>query len=427
MSGFDPQQVLRIDLADDAEWPRGDGRDAFAVVWRGDVPLAHVELTRGELACPAALRHRVAAAVAPAVGDRLFATGFEQPAPSRFGAAPTTAPSLSDLLALTAPLARIEPPGPPPEAPADVSLIVCTRGRPRELERALAAIGGAAAPPGEVLVVDNDPADAGTRATVEAFGGATDVPEPRPGLSVARNAGIRAARGRLIAFVDDDTAVHPRWLERLLHGFADPRVLAVTGLVLPAELDTRAQVVFETTMGSARRGYRPMVFDQAFFAPQTPFGVPVWAIGAGANMAFRREAFDRVGLFDERLGAGATGCSEDSELWYRILAAGGECRYVPDSVVLHWHRREMDALRRQAHDYMRGHVAALYVQFANHRHRGNLRRAALTLPKHLLRRALSELAVPPAERTGLLRAEVCGYLAGLREWRLALRQGGASR
>jgi hypothetical protein len=70
---------------------------------------------------------------------------------------------------------------------------------------------------------------------------------------------------------------------------------------------------------------------------------------------------------------------------------------------------------------MRGHVAALYVQFANHRHRGNLRRAALTLPKHLLRRTLAELAVPPGERTGVLRAEVAGYLAGLREWRLALR------
>jgi len=52
----------------------------------------------------------------------------------------------------------------------------------------------------------------------------------------------------------------------------------------------------------------------AFFGPQVAYGVPVWAIGAGANMAFRREAFERVGVFDERLGAGATGCSEDFAL-----------------------------------------------------------------------------------------------------------------
>jgi GT2 family glycosyltransferase len=258
---------------------------------------------------------------------------------------------------------------------------------------------------------------------VESSGaGAVYVAEPRPGLSVARNTGVRAARGRVVAFVDDDTAVHPRWLERLLAGFTGPAVLAVTGLVLPAALDTRAQVVFETTMGGARRGHRPMVFGRDFFAPQVGFGVPVWAIGAGANMAFRREAFERVGLFDERLGAGASGCSEDSELWYRILADGGECRYVPGSVVEHWHRRDMDALRRQAHDYLQGHVAALFVQYANHGHAGNLRRVALTLPKHLLRRTVTELTLGPDARTGVLRAEVAGYLSGLRYWRLALRR-----
>jgi GT2 family glycosyltransferase len=299
-------------------------------------------------------------------------------------------------------------------------VIVCTRGRARDLARALGALGRADPAPGEIVVVDNDPADPATRAAVEAFGGARYVAEPRPGLSVARNAGLRAASGELIAFVDDDTAVHPGWLERLLAGFETPRVLAVTGLVLPAELETRAQVVFESTMGGAGRGYRPIRFDEAFFEPQVRFGVPVWAIGAGANMAFRREAFERVGDFDERLGAGATGCSEDSELWYRVLAAGGECRYVPDSVVLHWHRRDDAALRRQAHDYLRGHVAALFVQYANHGHRGNLRRAALTMPKYLLRRAVRELAVGPEWRTGILRAEAEGYLAGLRLWRLAL-------
>jgi len=299
-------------------------------------------------------------------------------------------------------------------------VIVCTRRRPRDLERCLHSLRRLSVPPSEILVVDNDPRDPATRQVVSGFEEATYLPEERPGLSVARNTGLRAARGRVIAFVDDDTAVHERWLERLLRGFAQPGVLAVTGLVLPARLDSRAQVVFERTMGGAGRGYRPIAFDAAFFEPQVPYGVPVWAIGAGANMAIRREAFDLVGRFDERLGAGAAGCSEDSELWYRILAAGGECRYQPDAVVLHWHRDDMGALRRQAHDYLRGHVAGLFVQRANHGHSGNLRRVALTIPRHLLRRLPGELGLGSGARTGTFAAEVTGYLAGLRYWRLAL-------
>ena len=58
----------------------------------------------------------------------------------------------------------------------------------------------------------------------------------------------------------------------------------------------------------------------------------MWKVGAGANMAFRRNVFDLVGLFDERLGAGAAGCSEDSEIWYRILANQLQIRYEPRAV-----------------------------------------------------------------------------------------------
>lgn len=424
MSRFDPLRVLHIDLANGLPEP-DDGSDAFAILWSGDVPLGHAELTRAELASPAALAQRLARAVAPATGERLFASGFEQRPPSRWVVPVGPAPPVDELLALSAPLSRLEAPtgSLAGEDPSTAAVIICTRGRPQDLARCLESLRRLAVGPGETIVVDNEPGDAAARQVVSRFGEVSYVAEPRPGLSVARNTGIAAARGRVIAFVDDDTVVHERWLERLLRGFESPKVLAVTGLVLPAELRTRAQVVFEKTMGGAQRGYRRIVFDADYFARQVRYGVPVWAIGAGANMAIRREALDKVGLYDERLGAGAAGCSEDSELWYRILAGGGECRYVPDSVVLHWHRRDMAELRRQSHDYLRGHVAALFVQFAAHRHRGNLRRAALTIPRHLLRRSVSELGLSRAERTGTLGAEVSGYLAGLALWRLALAAG----
>jgi hypothetical protein len=71
------------------------------------------------------------------------------------------------------------------------------------------------------------------------------VQEPRPGLSVARNTGIRQSKGDIIAFTDDDVTVHPNWIARLQQSFPDPQVMAVTGLVLPAELETEAQFIFE--------------------------------------------------------------------------------------------------------------------------------------------------------------------------------------
>ena len=423
MSVFEPLDVIHLDLEPGVPTPPPGERDAFVVLWWRGLALAHLELTRAELDNAPILAGAISEALAPAIGARLFDTGFTQQPPSRVPAATEAAPPLADLLGLRSPLERLGAldAGSRAVEPSDASVIICTRGRPHDLARALEALRRAEPAPGEIVVVDNEPADPGAREVVERFGDAVYVPERTPGLSVARNTGIRAASGRVIAFVDDDTAVHEHWLGHLLRGLEEPRVLAVTGLVLPAQLETRAQVVFETAMGGASRGHRRIDFGQEFFEPQTGFGVPVWAIGAGANMAFRREAFDLVGLFDERLGAGATGCSEDSELWYRILAAGGQCRYVPDSVVHHWHRRDMGALRRQAHDYMRGHVAALFVQYANHGHRGNLRRALFTVPKHLVfNRALKELALEPSERTGTLAAEARGYLAGLLEWRLAL-------
>jgi hypothetical protein len=83
------------------------------------------------------------------------------------------------------------------------------------------------------------------------------------------------------------------------------------------------QLQFETYWGFGR-GYRRMDFSSVFFESDRLRGCPVWEIGAGANMAFRREVFEKVGLFDERLDVGAAGCSGDSEFW---------CSHSKESVV----------------------------------------------------------------------------------------------
>jgi GT2 family glycosyltransferase len=238
------------------------------------------------------------------------------------------------------------------------------------------------------------------------------VREPRPGLDIARNAGARAATGDLILYTDDDVALHPRWVERIAAAFDAADIMAVTGLVLPAELDTRSQQFFEKHWGFGR-GFRRVDFDRDFFARHRARGCPTWEIGAGANMAFRKAVFMTVGLFDERLDVGAAGCSGDSEYWYRVLAAGWRCRYEPSAVVFHHHRRTFDALAQQILAYMRGHVAALLVQFERSGHWGNLRRALLVLPARYVLRWAGRLVRRRRDSDGLLRQEVRGWLAGV--------------
>ncbi len=198
--------------------------------------------------------------------------------------------------------------------------------------------------------------------------------------------------------------------------------MAVTGLVLPAELETEAQMFFEERWPFGR-GYQPIVFDRDFFKLDQTVGCPVWKIGAGASMAFRRAIFDRVGLFDERLGAGQAGCSEDSEFWHRVLTHGWQCRYEPGTVIFHHHRREVAGLRKQVFFYMRGHVVALLVQFQRSKNIGNLCRAFIIMPWSYLRRLVTrEFGTERKEKNRLLMQEIGGYCSGLKFYFLPPRK-----
>jgi GT2 family glycosyltransferase len=189
--------------------------------------------------------------------------------------------------------------------------------------------------------------------------------------------------------------------------------MAMTGLVLPAELETRAQFAFQVDGLGWGWGYRVVDFDKEFFSSMKNIGVPVWRMGAGANMAFRRDAFARIGFFDERLGAGASGCSEDSEIWYRLLAEGHRCRYEPAAVVYHAHRLDWEGLSEQTYSYMRGHVAALLFQFDRYGHWGNLYRAFLGLPYFFMLVALRSFRKKAGRLVGGYRGETNTLPLGL--------------
>jgi GT2 family glycosyltransferase/SAM-dependent methyltransferase len=426
MTQFQPLEIVHVHLEEGIapllERPHLGDRDIYAVFWRAGIPLGHLELTPAQLERPASLSHLIARSIAPAVGDRLFTFGFEGMARNSPGVKQT--PELGPLIDLQHPLTRLgahaaqlKLRGTDPS----VSVVVCTRNRSDQLARCLHSLLATTDRPDEVIVVDNEPAASDTRILVESVQDVIYVAESRPGLSRARNAGLREARGDIVAFTDDDTRVHPDWIRRLREGFDRPGVMSVTGLVLPAELDTPAQVAFEKGMGGFSQGYQRIVYDQLFMDRTKRGGTPVWRIGAGANMAIRREAFALVGGFDERLGAGAAGCSEDSEFWYRLLAAGWQCRYEPAAVTFHYHRSDFANLRRQARDYLRGHVAALFVQYSRSGHRGNLRRAFLGLPKSLVSQAIREYVLT-GRRTTILPAYVSGYLRGLVFFPVALQR-----
>ncbi len=396
---------------------------ATLTLWLQGVPLGRLDYLAAELpVASGALAAAIPRAIAPAVGDRLFGQGFAGRLPIR-GPVEEPVPPLGAILAEPTLLERLRATlALPAVAPGEgLSVVVCTRDRPEQLERCLASLDGAAGV-AEVVVVDNGSQGEATRLVVARHPGVRCLVEPRPGLSLARNTGLAAARQPIIAFTDDDVVVHADWAPRLLAAFSAPEVMCVTGLVLPTALETEAQLVFERELGGFGQGLQRMDYDAAFFRRMQRFGAPVWRIGAGANMALRRRAVELVGGFDPRLGAGAAGCSEDSELWYRLLAAGTTCRYEPAAVVFHEHRREWQDLQRQMHAYMRGHVTALLLQYGQHRHAGNLRRLLLSLPRYYAGLVLQGLRHGFRGRYRLLGPEIGGMAAALPALRLALAQ-----
>ena len=399
---------MHIDLSEGvpALSPNEGYEKIYAVFWWDGIPLGDREILTAQLPISAAhLTNLALQTITPAVSARLFSESLK-------ARRKKVAPDFQALMALDRPLSGLKKRHLSQAVRGTTSIVICTRERPVSLSRCLRSIQKLSHPPDEILVVDNAPSSGAVKQLVSRTSGVRYVLEPLPGLSRARNAGIRCSTGDIIIFTDDDVEVHPDWLTRLLQSFDDPKVMAVTGLVLPAELETEAQMIFEKILGYLNKGYLPKTFDNRFFEETKSVGVPAWEVGAGANMAFRRMIFESAGNFDERLGAGASGCSEDSELWYRILAEGWFCRYEPTAVVHHYHRREMDGLKQQIYQYYRGFVTALLCQFARYRHWGNLRRLFITLP--LYYKYLYGKFTQVKSLDGILSAVIAGSFAGIK-------------
>ena len=218
----------------------------------------------------------------------------------------------------------------------DVSIIIATANRAADLRETLNSLAATRQPGAvELLVADNRSTD-DTPHVVESVAGSFPFPvryvfEPEEGKYAALNSGIRAARGRVIAATDDDARFEPDWLERALDGlnrydcdFVGGRVLPLWGGPKPVWLAER-NGMHAKVIAVLDHGHRVLEFGRRISWP------------LGVNVAYRREVFDRVGLFDNRLGrkSGTLRNQAQREWHLRARAAGVRGFYLPDMVVHH--------------------------------------------------------------------------------------------
>lgn len=301
-----------------------------------------------------------------------------------------------------------------------VSVVICTRDRPESLQRCLTSLSQQNYANFEVLVVDNAPKTSQTAEVLKNW--PVDnalarklryILEPKPGLSWARNRGIDEAQGEIIAYTDDDVAVDAGWLAALARNFAEPGIGCVTGLVVPLELETPAQELFEK-YGGFGRGF---VRKYYHYTSQTHRNYPMGAgiFGTGANMAFRRAIFAKIGSFETALGAGtATAGGEDHEIFFRVLKAGYTLVYEPAALIRHQHRRDMAGLALQLYNFGRAELAYItrvFLKYPDERRRA-VRLVIWWFILYGLRRFVRETRHSTGFPRRLIIAEMRGSLVG---------------
>ncbi|HVV75160.1 MAG TPA: glycosyltransferase family A protein [Mycobacteriales bacterium] len=223
---------------------------------------------------------------------------------------------------------------------AALSVVVPTRDRPELLQRCLAALLSELTDIDEIVVADSASQDAAAVTAAAQRAGARVVRCDRPGASLARNAGWRAATHDLVAFVDDDVRVKSGWSAGLVNAFDDPDVVFVTGrVVVPAGQEAAERPVAITSRSESEVLHGGLSGD----------------LGASANLGVRRRALESVDGFDETLGPGSWAASaEDLDLFDRLFREGYAGRFEPTAVAEHDQWRSRPQLVRLDWRYGKG-------------------------------------------------------------------------
>lgn len=298
-----------------------------------------------------------------------------------------------------------------------VSIVVGTYDRPDDLAKCLESlVSQETSRKVEIIVVDNHPASGLTPPILNQFPDVMLVKESRKGVAYARNAGIVESTGDIVVTIDDDVTMAPNWLENLIAPFARPDVMGVSGNVLPRELNTESQRLFEQYgSGGLGRGYNRWKANSWLFESSWFYAVPTWELGGTANAAFRATIFNHpeIGLEDEALGPGMpSGVGEDIYAFYKILKAGYTIIYQPSAVVWHKHRTTMKALRRQLFNYSKGIISYHLTTFLHDGDWRGLIAAVFGLPMWQLKRIKERFQRRCPHPIPMILFELWGNLSG---------------
>jgi glycosyltransferase involved in cell wall biosynthesis len=213
-----------------------------------------------------------------------------------------------------------------------VSVVLCTLNGENKLSKVVHSIYSAACrtlgADVELIIVDNGSTD---KSLEVAHSLTLDAPIPvqvlnemAKGLSRARNRGIKAAKGQIVAFIDDDCEWAPDYLQVLLRSYGDDTQAAIKGgrVELGDPSDLPLTIKTESRM-------------EVYDGSRHPGGFV-----HGCNLVVPRAVFERIGLFDEDFGVGARfRGGDDADFVYRAFKAGVPILYIPDLVIYHYHGR----------------------------------------------------------------------------------------
>ena len=242
-------------------------------------------------------------------------------------------------------------------AAPSISVIICTYNRCESLANTLEALAQMSVPSDltwELLLIDNNSSDR-TSETVRSFTSReTALPlkyffEPVPGLSYARNRGIQESRAAIIAFIDDDVVVSREWLTEVRNAFQQYDPICVGGRVLlhennplPSWWDKR----YDVSVGKFDRGTSVIVYSEGDGR----------LIGIGANMMFKRIAFEKYGLFRTDMGKkpDQINTGEETDMVQRLRKRKELIIYYPNALLYHCPSAERFSRR-----YLRQHFYGL--------------------------------------------------------------------
>jgi GT2 family glycosyltransferase len=216
-----------------------------------------------------------------------------------------------------------------PEVPR-VSVVVCTYNGGGTLPQCLRSLSALDYPDYEVIVVDDGSTD-DTPAILACFPSVRVIRQPNRGLSAARNVGLQAATGSVVAYTDSDCFADPDWLTHLVYQMQHSGAAAIGGPNLTPEDGWLAACV------AAAPGQPTHVLESDQVAEHVP----------GCNMAFRKEALVAINGFDRQYRK----AGDDVDVCWRLQQAGHWITFAPGAFVWHHRRQNPRAFLRQQAGY----------------------------------------------------------------------------